>query len=899
MNTLHSYFNGDTIAADSWSEKYQMKDETGKPVEDTPREMHRREAREFARIEVAYREKENRVTDELFNQLSEYGQKLLQKRVHQTEEEIADELFSYFDKFKYIVPQGSIMANLGNPYVFGSLSNCFGIAPPEDSYGGIMRADQELVQLMKRRGGVGTTLNNLRPVNTAVTNASRSSSGVVSFASRFSNTTREVAQEGRRGALMLLLSVKHPEIFRFVKMKADKSKVTGANVTVMFTNEFMVAVGNDRDFICRFPIDLDISSFEDLTDSITQYNNIIKIKKGSISGYAMKIKAKELFDEFISMSWDNGEPGAAYIDTIVDYSPDGVYEAYIPRLSNPCGEQWFHEYDTCRLIAENLLSIIKKAFSDESEVDYEKLYSMSYMQQRLGDDLVDLEIEHIDKILDKLIRKDTEPDEVKRPEIVLWQKIRKIAQEGRRTGSGFTALADMIAAMGFKYDSKEAYQLVDSVLYTKMQAELDATIDMAILRGTFHGWDSDKEFGFDNTKNFEGKNGMFGKNSFYDMIGIEFPEQALLMQMFGRRNVSWSTVAPTGTVSIMTQTTSGLEPLFKAYYIRRRKINSENAKIRVDFTDQNGDQWQEYPVLHPKFKKWVKQYAYSSVLNNGQQAILREIDEPYSDDIVDNLTKEEIQELFEKSPWYGSEANDISWEGRIRMNSIIQKYTSNSLSCTINLPNDVTKETIHNLFFEAWKNGLKGLTVYRDGSRSGVLVTESSITKKDEFGYNDAIKRPESLDAHYYYISSNSKEYAVIVGLLNDNPYELFAYESPLSKYDILDGKVIKYGKGSYSFKSSYTNIENLHVHANHSDEKLLTRWVSLLLRHGANPRFIVEQVDKSEVGVISFAKAISRVLKKYIPDTQTSEVCTNCGEATIIYQEGCKRCSSCGNSKC
>jgi len=864
------------MAADVWKDKYAIRNDKGELEEETPADMHRRLAREFARIEVSYQDKEKNCSQLYINQLSEFGLELHSKRVHQSLQEIQDELFSYFDKFKYIVPQGSIMANLGNKYVFGSLSNCFGIAPPMDSYAGIMRTDEHIAHLEKRRGGVGTHLNNLRPYKAPVSNAARSSTGVTSFAERFSNTTREVAQEGRRGALMLLLSCKHPDIFKFVTMKDDKTKVTGANVSVMLTDEFMEAVKNNGDFHCRFPIDDDLNRFSDYREKtkegiIDGYNNIVSCAVGK-DGYVthvMKIHARELFDLIAEMAWKNGEPGVAFIDRITSYAPDGVYEQYEPELCNPCGEQWFHRNDTCRLIATNLFSFVKLPFTEDSYIDFNLMYETFYMQQRLGDDLVDLEVEYIDRILNKLDR-DPEPLDIKITEINLWQNIRELAKNGRRTGSGFTALGDMLAALNMKYGSDDALEMVELVMKTKMEAELDASVDLALLRGTFVGWDRTKEFSVDEDNN------MFGQNKFYEFIVAKFPDVAQRMANFGRRNVSWSTVAPTGTVSLMTQTTGGLEPLFKAFYIRRKKINANEEGARIDFTDQNGDSWQEYAVLHPKFKEWLEiRYPEPALITR----------------------KEDLVTAFAKSPWFMSQAEDVSWEARIRLQAVIQDYTSNAISSTINLPTKVGQNVVKDIYDMAWKNGLKGVTVYREGSRSGVLISEP-VAQVDEFGYTDSIKRPSSLKANYWPVMSEGHNYGVVVGLLNDKPYEIFAFPAPIH-YENTTGEVTKINGSHYKFNSNRYTIDHLEVSQAPTDIQVLTRFTSGMLRHGMNPRYIIDQVEKANVGVVSFGKAITRVLKQYIPDGTTGEKCPKCGQATIVYQEGCRKCSSCGHSAC
>jgi ribonucleoside-diphosphate reductase alpha chain len=868
MENLLQYFSGDTMAADTWQGKYQMKDEKGTPLEELPSNMHLRLAREFAKIEVSYLDIElKHLYTEVFSKLSPFGQQLLEKRADQGLENITEEILSYFDGFKHIVPQGSIMANLGNPYVIGSLSNCFVIASPEDSYGGILRADEELVQLMKRRGGVGTTLNYLRPTGAMVTNAARTSTGVPSFAERYSNSTREVGQDGRRGALMLLLHCAHPEIFKFVTMKEDRTKVTGANVSVMFTDQFMELVEQGAtSFVCKFPIDTDLDVWNDAIVDMAEYNKLTHLVDGI---YFMKINPQELFDTFVKMAHSNAEPGAAYIDRIQDYSPDGVYERYRPTKCNPCGEIWMPDYDACRLIAQLLLSIIKDPFTDVAQVDMEKLYEVSYMQQRYSDDLIDLEVAHIDRIIAK-IKADPEDEETKAREIKLWEKIRSMTNDGRRSGNGFTGLGDMLAALGLRYDSDKAMIAIETVLKEKMRGELDATIDMALLRGPFVGWDRDLEFKYIGQY-------LTGQNSFFQMLCEESPEQALRMYEHGRRNVSWSTVAPTGTVSIMTQTTSGMEPLFAWGYFRKKKINPNDIGTRVDFVDQNGDKWQEYPVLHPQFKNWLALQGIT---------------------MTEDLSPIEVELWFEKSPWHHSQADDISWQKRVQIQSIIQKYTTNAVSSTINLPKTVSEETVRGIYLEAWKRGLKGVTVYRDGSRTGVLVKESVNQVTNEFGYVDAIKRPHELPAEYFFTKYKGKKYAVVVGLLNEKPYEVFAFENPIVEHD-LEGVIIKVASRQYKFVSNHYTIENLQLPSEHSDERLLTRWASLSLRHGTHPKYIVEQVEKSEVTVAAFGKVVARILKKYIPNEELGEECPECKEHAMAREEGCKKCRSCGYSKC
>lgn len=870
---LLDYFKGDDLASSVWKGKYALKDLQGNYVEKTPEDMHQRMAKELARSEKNYKQ-----TPELdpvtWNSLSHFGRHL----------DVIDEefIFKYFDKFKYIVPQGSIMSGLGDIYRIKSLSNCFVIPSPYDSYGGIFMTDQQIAQLEKRRGGVGTNLNTLRPDDTPVLNAAGTSTGAHSFMDRYSNTTREVAQNGRRGALMLLMSCLHPDIFKFVGKKKDRTKVTGANISVQLTDEFMLAVKADSDFFCRFPID---SKFQDF-DINMECNVLFPIE----NGYVMRIMARELFNEIVLNAWDNAEPGLAFMDTVVNYSPEGVYEQFKPIASNPCGEQWMQAYDACRLLTLNLFSIVKNPFTPQAEIDWEKLYEIAYIQQRLADDIVDLEIEYVNNIINK-INSDPEPFHVKAAELNLWIEVRDTAKASRRTGCGITALGDMLAALGLKYDSPEALEITGKVMKKKMEAELDCTIDLAILRGTFEGSNPELEFEF-NGENLNGngitvKGGYLkGKNKFYETLIKEFPRQAEMLWRYGRRNVSWSTVAPTGSVSILTQTTSGLEPLFLPYYMRRKKVNPSDKTVRVDFVDQNGDNWQEYPVLHNKFKDWIE-IQQNNVI--GFEIANK----------VEDLPKEVLQALFEKSPWYKACANDIDWQKRVEIQAVIQRYTTNAISSTMNLPNNVSKETVEQIYFKAWEKGLKGVTIYRDGCRTGVLVAETKV-QTNEFGYSDAVKRPKELEAQLHVVSVKGKKYGVVVGVLNDNPYEVFAFPAP-EEVVSAKGVIKKIKRGHYDFLSEEGNLKNLQSAALHADEQVLTRLVSGMLRHGTNPYFIIEQINKTPLEVVSFGKALTRVLKQYIKEESLKgkAKCNDCGSENVKLQEGCLTCLDCGSSKC
>lgn len=859
------YFGGDDLAADVWASKYQVKNEEGEGLESTPDDMHQRLAREFARKEFENLKKDK----EDLTGMSHFGSTLQENLIRSNLEEIESMFYSYFQRFKYIVPQGSIMSILGHPFKTGSLSNCFVIPSPEDSYGGILKTDEQLVQLMKRRGGVGANLDTLRPWGTSVSNAAGTSTGAPSFMHRYSNSTREVAQDGRRGALMLLMSCLHPDIFKYVTSKKDRTAVTGANISTMLTDKFMKAAKADEDFICRFPVNIPITSTTTMAKE--PYNKLISLnitwegKKTKM--YLMKIKAKELYNLIIEMAWENAEPGIAFIDRILNYSPDGVYEQFKAIASNPCGEQWLPAYDSCRLLALNLFSVVRNSFTKDATIDWELLYEISYMQQRIADTLVDLEIEHIEAILRK-IELDPEPDNVKRVERELWENVLKIAKAGRRTGCGFTGLGDMLAALGLKYDSPEAMKMIDEVCKIKMQAELDCSIDLAILRGSFEGWDRDLEYPMLSSK--------IG-NEFYGMLSIEFPKQAKRMYTYGRRNVSWSTVAPTGTVSIMTQTTSGLEPLFLAWYMRRKKINPSDKNSRIDFTDQNGDNWQEFAVLHPKFKEWLEM-KYPQI----------------------EYTKEDLKIYFDESPWYQSTANDIDWEKRVEIQAIIQKYTTNAISSTINLPNDVKKEEVEKIYWRAWEVGLKGVTVYRDGSRTGVLVsTDTNNTKEVAFSQKDAVKRPKTLDCDIQIVKVKGISYTIVIATLDNHPYEVFVL--PNMTLDCEKGTVVKEKKGLYNLYGTDGDICATNIGAYVTEEEAaVARILSTSLRHGVHVRFLVEQLNKTGGNMVGFSKAIARVLKKYIPEgVATKEQCPECHQESMVYEEGCKKCKNCGYSKC
>lgn len=874
MNKLLDYFAGDPMPADVWKNKYAL------PEEETPEAMHRRMARELARIEKIYDDKET--DDEIdFYQFSDFCIKNKLQYRGLTE----DKIFEYFDKFKWIIPQGSIMSALGNPHKIQSLSNCFVIDSPSDSYGGIFKTDQQIAQLEKRRGGVGLDISTLRPDNTPVSNAAGTSTGAHSFMERFSNTTREVAQNGRRGALMLLIDCRHPDVFKFVTKKKDRTKVTGANVSVMLTDKFMEAVQKGEDFVCRFPI-VDYKYIESEDYYIThhqkgEYNKLYKLTEGR--GWCMTIKAQELFTLIVENAWENAEPGVAFIDRIKNYCPEGVYPQFVPKASNPCGEQWLQPNDACRLIAANLFSLVVNPWKSNAYLDLKKAYEVFYIQQRLADDIVDLEIEYVQKIIDK-IKSDPEDESTKLVELELWQNVQKTAKASRRTGCGFTGLADMLAALGLKYDSPEAIDMTEKLMYTKMEAELDCTIDLAILRGTFEGSNNLMEYWIQ-IEPFKDR----GHNEFYELIINEFPEQWYRMKQYGRRNVSWSTLAPTGSVSVVTfagkypNISSGGEPQFSLFHFRKRKVNPEDKNARVDETDASGDNWQIYPVVMGAFKDWYDAQ-----------------DEAFTK--VEDLTKEEMQYWYEQSPWFKATANDICWEKRIEMQAVIQKYTSNAISSTLNLPKEAQKSDVWSIYVWAWAKGLKGVTVYRDGCRDGVLLHE---VKKEEFGYKDALKRPQEIDGNLHIVTVKGTKYAVIIGKINNKPYEIFAFkaEKDIAESGDLKGTIVKARKGHYNFLNCEEDnkIKDIQVKAEVGEEQMLTRMVSGMLRHGAKPQFVMEQIDKCDLEVVSFSKAISRVLKKYVKEEEliSRSKCSECGSTELKMQEGCLQCTACGSSKC
>ncbi len=828
LNASKDYFKGDELAATTWINKYALKNPKGEYLELSPADMHLRMARKFAEIEAKYPQKSKK-------DLSVYGQ----SRENLTEEKI----FMLFDGFKYVIPQGSIMFGLGNDQVIASLSNCVVIPAVVDSYGGIMYTDQQLVQLFKRRCGVGTDLSNLRPKDSLVSNAAGTTTGAVSFMHRFSFTTREVAQNGRRGALMLTMDVAHPDIEDFVTVKQDLSNVTGANISVRLSDEFMQAVVDDTDYTLRWPIDSENP----------------KITK--------KIKAKALWDIIVKSAHNTAEPGMIYWDRQHYYSTSSIYPGFENVSTNPCSEIAMQGGDSCRLIAVNLFSFVKDAFTDKASFDVDKFYKIVYETQRLMDDLVDLELESVDRILDK-IDNDSEPDHIKQIEKETWQLLRDNGKKGRRTGLGFTALADAIAALGLKFDTDEALEAVDLIMRTKMQAEFDSSVDLAIERGKFKIFDPEIE----------------KQSEFVQMIEKEFPELYQRMMKHGRRNISISTVAPTGSLSMLAQTSSGVEPVFMLSYKRRRKVNANDPNAKIDYVDELGDAFEEFTVYHHKLKEWMKITG-----------------------------KKKIAE----SPYAGATAPEIDWKKRVEMQALVQKYTTHSISSTINLPSDVSVQKVSNIYVEAWKKGLKGITVYRDGSRSGILVSEDD--KKEEEKSKNTIfpdKRPKKLEADVIRFMNKKEAWIAVVGLIEGIPYEIFTgkMEDVFNLPDwVKKGWVIKNkdenGNSRYDFqfidKQGFRiTIEGL----SRSFDKEYWNYAKLIsgvLRHGMPMQEVVKLIGGLNLYddfINTWKNGVVRALKRYIPKDSVPEdrKCPQCEDPEgLVYEEGCLVCKSCGYSKC
>lgn len=836
------YFKGDGLAASTWRNKYATEGEQ------TPDDTHRRLAKEFARVENNY---DWDMPNSKAMKLSNYGY----QRPNLDEEAI----YQLFKDFKYIIPGGSVMSGCGTGALV-SLSNCFVIGSPKDSYAEIMKTRSQQAQLMKRRGGVGYDLSQLRPRGAKVNNAAKSSTGAASFTDVCSDITNEVAQNGRRGALMLSMSINHPDIEEFITKKQDLTKVTGANISVKVTDEFMQAVVEDKDYILRFPIQQDLSYFSE-EYLASNYGDLIYLedhKRDNEVFWIKKVRARELWNTLMHCAWNTAEPGIMFEGAMHNYSPDGVYPDFKMIGTNPCGEIPMGPFDSCRLIHINLASYIVNPFTDKAHIDEELLYMHSYEAMRLADDLVDLEIEAVDRIIDA-VKNDTNDIEFK-----LWSRIKETAIQGRRAGLGFTGLADAIAMLGLKYDSDEGISQVEQLMKVMFKGQFDSNIDMAIERGSFPAWVRDLEQ-------------VVPKNDWYSFIQDKFPSSYVRMYQYGRRNISWSTVAPTGTVSIMAGTSSGIEPVFMPFYQRKRKCMSESD--RVDYVDKVGEKYTLFTVVHPNLKRWAIE-----TMN-------------YSESEVNEWSLGVWKEVWKESPYYGSTAPEIDWRQRVKLQGVVQKYITHSISSTVNLAKETTEEEIADIYIEAWKQGLKGITIYRDGCREGVLT---QIEKPKTIEGRQAPKRPKELEADTYLIKAKGEQFIILVGMLEGKPYEVFAFRprNPIS-FKPHKGVITKVSKMHYSFTSDVFHIDNLELANENVEENAATLYSSMLLRHGVDIKYIVKTAKKVNDNITSFSSAMCRVLSKYIPNEEIKgEICPDCG-GTLVREGGCIHCKDCGYSKC
>lgn len=830
------YFKGDELAARVWVNKYAVKDSFGNIFEKSPEDMHWRIANEVARIEAKYKNGLN-----------------------------ALQLYELLDHFKYIVPQGSPMTGIGNDFQVASLSNCFviGIDGAADSYGGIIRIDEEQVQLMKRRGGVGHDLSHIRPKGSPVKNSALTSTGLVPFMERYSNSTREVAQDGRRGALMLSVSIKHPDSEAFIDAKMTEGKVTGANVSVKLDDAFMQAAVNGTPYKQQYPVDSDQPVF------------------------TKDIDASALWKKIVHNAWKSAEPGVLFWDTIIRESVPDCYAdlGYRTVSTNPCGEIPLCPYDSCRLLAINLYSYVVNPYTKEAYFDFDLFKKHVALAQRIMDDIIDLELEKIEKIIAK-IDSDPESEEVKEAEKHLWEKIYKKSGQGRRTGVGITAEGDMLAAMGLRYGTEEATEFSEQVHKTIALEAYRSSVNMAKERGAFAIYDSERE-----------KN-----NPFINRLKEADPELYEEMKKYGRRNIACLTIAPTGTTSLMTQTTSGIEPVFMPVYKRRRKVNPNDPQTHVDFVDETGDAFEEYIVFHHKFVEWMTVNGY---------------------DPTKRYTQEEIDKLVEKSPYYKATSNDVDWLMKVKMQGRIQKWVDHSISVTINLPNDVDEALVNRLYVEAWRSGCKGCTVYRDGSRSGVLLS----TQKDKKDKKEELPpckpptvvevRPKVLEAEVVRFQNNKEKWVAFVGLLDGHPYEIFTglqddEEGISLPKSVTTGRIIKNideeGNKRYDFqfenKRGYkTTIEGLSEKFN-KEYWNYAKLISGVLRWRMPIDRVIKLVDSLQLdseNINTWKNGVERALKKYVTDGTSAEgqKCPNCGNETLVYQEGCLICKTCGTSRC
>jgi len=822
------YFKNDELAASVWLNKYALKDSEGTVYESSPDDMHHRIASEIARIEEKYP-----------NPLSE------------------KEIFEVIKNFKYIVPQGSPMAGIGNPFQIASLSNCFVIGNngESDSYGGILKIDQEQVQLMKRRGGVGHDLSHIRPKGSPVKNSALTSTGLVPFMERYSNSTREVAQDGRRGALMLSVSINHPDAEDFIDAKFEQGKVTGANVSVKIDDAFMKAVKSDSKYLQKYPV----------------------FSKNPV--FQKEIEASKIWKKIVHNAWKSAEPGILFWDTIINESVPDCYAdvGYKTVSTNPCGEIPLCPYDSCRLLAINLYSYVTHPFEEKATFDFPLFKKHVKIAQRMMDDIIDLELEKIDKILEK-IDQDPEEDVVKAVEKQLWLNIRQKAYEGRRTGIGITAEGDMLAALGLRYGSEKGNQFATEIHKTLAVETYRASVNLAKERGAFSIFDADKE-----------KNNPF-------ILRLKQADSQLYYEMLehGRRNIALLTIAPTGTTSLMTQTSSGIEPVFMPVYKRRKKVNPNDKNVKIDFVDEVGDSWEEFVVFHHKFKTWM---------------------EVNQMDVNRNFTQEEIDDLVKKSPYYKATSNDIDWLSKVTMQGAIQKWVDHSISVTINLPNDVSEELVGELYIKAWEVGCKGVTVYRDGSRSGVLI--SNDEKKVETIGLFPVKRPQILEAEVVRFQNQKEKWIALVGLVDNKPYEIFTgllddENGIVIPQWVEKGLIVKNydddGQSRYDFqyqnKLGYkTIIEGLSYKFN-PEFWNYAKLISGIMRHGMPIHKVIELINTLHFdnnSINTWKSGVQRALKRYVEDgiVAKGQTCENCHSKALIYQEGCLTCKDCGSSKC
>ena len=832
------YFEGDELAARVWASKYALKDSYGNIYELTPDDMHHRIASEIARIEKKYP-----------NPMSE------------------EKIFELMRHFRYIVPQGSPMAGIGNNFQVGSLSNCFviGLDGEPDSYGGIIKIDEEQVQLMKRRGGVGHDLSHIRPKGSPVKNSALTSTGLVPFMERYSNSTREVAQDGRRGALMLTVSIKHPDSESFIDAKLEEGKVTGANVSVRITDDFMQAAIDGAEFTQKYPIDSDKPIYE------------------------KKINAQKLWNKIVHNAWKSAEPGVLFWDTITRESvPDCYADLGFRTIStNPCGEIPLCPYDSCRLIAVNLYSYVVNPFTKDAYFDFDLFSEHIGYAQRMMDDIIDLEMEKIETIIAK-IATDPETAEVKQTELNLWTKIRTKTLKGRRTGVGTTAEGDMVAAMGLRYGTNEATKFSVSVHRALALAAYRSSVVMAQERGAFEIYDAQRE----------------KDNPYIGRLREADPELYDLMVKHGRRNIACLTIAPTGTTSILTQTTSGIEPVFLPVYKRRRKVNPSDKDVHVDLVDENGDSFEEFIVYHPKFITWMNTEGI---------------------EVRRDYTQEQLNDIVARSPYYKATSNDVDWVNKVKMQGDVQKWVDHSISVTINLPNDISEEMVGKLYVEAWRSGCKGCTVYRDGSRTGVLVSLSENDKKKEkekqahymAEEEHILKRPKELEADVVRFQNNKDKWIAFIGLIDGRPYEIFTGiadddEGIFCPKSVNKGKIIKatdeHGVKRYDFqfinkRGFKTTIEGLSEKFN-PEFWNYAKLISGVLRYGMPIEQVLKLVASLELdnkSINTWKMGVERALKKYLPNgtKANGQTCPNCGQETLVYQEGCLICTNCGTSRC